>query len=87
MQSVDQDLQLFKNGITNEIFSKNYGIILFDVSGTQNLSIVWTGTVHLHCTFAKPLTESIVLISLNQFETYWEVIPDGSVLLDLNTNQ
>jgi len=40
MQSVDQDLQLFKNGITNEIFSKNYGIILFDVSGTQNLSIV-----------------------------------------------
>ena len=35
----------------------------------------------------KPLTESIVLISLNQFEIYWEVIPDDSVLLDLNTNQ
>ena len=39
-------------------------------------------TVCLDCTFAELLEESIELTSLNQFETYWEIIPDRSVLLD-----
>ena len=47
------------------------------------MNIVQTGTVRLEFTFAEPLEESIALISLNQFETYWEITPDGSVLLDL----
>ena len=58
-------------------------IIVSDLSGTQDMSIVGTATVRLEYTFANPLTESVALISLNQFETCWEITPDGSVLLDL----
>ena len=82
MQTLDHDSQLFENGITEEIFAKTQGIILLDLSGTQDMSIVRTGSVRFECTFADPLPESIALISLNQFETYWEIIPKGSVLLD-----
>jgi len=83
MQSLDHDSQLFENGITESMFSKNHGVIVLDLSGTQDMSIVRTGNVRLECTFADALTESITLISLSQFETYWEITPDGSVLLDL----
>jgi len=60
------------------MFGKTYGIIEFDFSG-----IVQTGTVHLEFIFSEPLEDSIALISLNQFETYREIISDGNVLLDL----
>jgi hypothetical protein len=83
MQTLDHDSQLFENGITEEMFAKTHGIIVLDLSGTQDMSIVRTGTVRLECTFANPLAESIALISLNQYETYWEITPEGSVLLDL----
>jgi hypothetical protein len=83
MQSLDHDSQLFENGITDSIFSKTHGVIVLDLSGTQDLTVVRTGSVRLECTFADALTESITLISLCQFETYWEITPDGSVLLDL----
>jgi hypothetical protein len=65
------------------MFSKNHGIIVLDLSGTQDMSIVRTGNVRLECTFTDALTESITLISLSQFKTFWEVTLDGSVLLDL----
>ena len=65
------------------MFAKTPGIIVLDLSGTQDMSIVRTGSVRLECTFADPLAESIALISLNQYETYWEITPEGSVLLDL----
>ena len=65
------------------MFAKTHGIIVLDLSGIQDMSIVRTGSVRLECTFADPLAESIALISLNQFETYWEITPEGSVLLDL----
>jgi hypothetical protein len=65
------------------MFAITHGIIVLYLSGTQDMSIVQTGNVPIECTVAKPLEESIVLISLNQFETYWEITPDGSVLLDL----
>ena len=71
MQSLDHDSQLFENGITDSMFSKNHGVIVLDLSGTQDMSIVRTGNVRLECTFADALTESITLISLSQFETYW----------------
>jgi hypothetical protein len=83
MLSLDHDSQLFGNGITNSIFSKNHGVIILDLAGTQDMSIVRTGNVRLERTFADALTESIPLISLSQFETYWEITPDGSVLLSL----
>ena len=47
------------------------------------MTIVRMGTERLECTFAEPLKESVVLISLNEFETYWEITPDSIVLLDL----
>jgi hypothetical protein len=83
MESLDRDSQLFENGITEEIFAETHRIIVRDLSGTQDVSILQTGSVRLECTFAKPLAESIALISLNQFATYWEITPKGSVLLDL----
>ena len=57
--------------------------MVLDLSGTQDMSIVQTDTLRLECTFIKPLAESIALILLIQFETYLEITPDGSVLLDL----
>ena len=83
VQSLDQYSQLFENGITDTMTAKNHGIIVLDLSGTQDMSIFRTRTVHLECTIAKPLTENVPLISLNQFETYWETIPNVSDLLDL----
>ena len=53
------------------------------MSGTKDMTTVQTGTVRLQCTFAEPLAERIALISVNQFETFWEIIRDGSVLLEL----
>jgi hypothetical protein len=47
------------------------------------MSILRAGCVRLECTFAKPLTESIALISLNQLENYWKTTPEGSFLLNL----
>ena len=47
------------------------------------MNTVQTDTVFLDFTFAEPLEESIALVWLNYFETYWEITPDGSVLLDL----
>ena len=47
VQSLDQYSQLFQNGITEDMFAKTHGIILLDLSSTQDLSIVQTGTVHL----------------------------------------
>ena len=52
------------------MFGKTHGIIILDLSVTQDMSIVRTSTVRLECTFADLLTESIALISLNQFKTY-----------------
>ena len=85
MQSLDRGSQLFENSIADKLFARNYGIIVFDLSGTQGLSIVSTGTVRLRFTYTEPLTESIELISLNQFEIFLEITLDGSVLLVLNT--
>jgi hypothetical protein len=65
MQSLDHDSQIFENGITNSMFSKNHGVIILDLSGTQDMSIVRTENVRLECTFANALTESITLLSLN----------------------
>ena len=53
------------------------------MSGTQDIIIVRMGNVRLQRTFAKPLEEIIALLLLNQFETYWDIIPDSSVVLDL----
>ena len=50
-------------------------MVSLDLSVAQDMSIVQTGSVRLECTFAEPLAESIALISLNQFGTYWEIIP------------
>ena len=83
MQSQDQDSQLFENVITKGMFAKTHSIIVLDLSGSQDMSIVRIGTVGLECTFAKPLEESVALIWLNKFETYREIITDGRVLLDL----
>jgi len=66
-----------------KIVCKTFGIIVLDLSGTQDMSIVRTSTVCSECSFVGPLTENIALISLNKFETYWDIIPDSSVLLDL----
>ena len=59
--------QLFENGITDSMFSKNHGVIILDLSGTQDMSIVRTGNSRLECTFADALTKNITLISLSQF--------------------
>ena len=65
------------------MFAKSHDIIVLDFSGTQDMSIRWTGTVRLKCFFAKPLAESIVLILPNQFETCWQITPFGSGLSEL----
>jgi hypothetical protein len=83
MQSLDHDSQLSDNGITNPMFPKNHGLIVLHFLGTRDMSIVRTGNVRLECTFTDTLTESITLISLSQFERYWEITHDGSVLLYL----
>ena len=71
--------------ITNLMFSEVHGITVVELSVTLNMSIVPTGAVHLEYKFSEPLKESITLtsVSLSQFETYWEIIPDGCVLLKL----
>ena len=65
------------------MFAKSYGIIVLDLSGTQDVTVVRMGTVHFECIIAEPLTGGVALISLNQFPTYWEITPDGSIVLDL----
>ena len=40
MQSLDQDTYLFENGITDIIIAKNHGIIILDLSATQDMIIV-----------------------------------------------
>ena len=83
MESLDPDSQPFENGIADEMFSITHGIIVLDLSGTKDSSIVRTDTVRLEFTFAEPLEESKALVSLYQLEACWEIIPEGSVLLDL----
>ena len=53
MQSLDRDSQLFENGITKEMLAKTHGIIVLDLSGTQDMTIVRTGTVRLKFPFAS----------------------------------
>ena len=65
------------------MFAKTHDIIVFGLSGTQDMSIVRTRSVRLECIFAEPLSESMALILLSQFETYCEITPDGVILLDL----
>ena len=50
------------------MFAETHGIVVLDLSGTQDMTINRTSTVSLECTFAKPLEEIIVLILQNQFE-------------------
>ena len=65
------------------MFAKSYGIIVLYLSGTQDVSNVWTDILPLECIFAETLTKSVAFILVNKFETYWEITPDGSVLFDL----
>ena len=51
-----------ENGITDKVSVKTYGIIVLDLSVTQNMSIVLRGTVQLGCKFAELLGVGIVLI-------------------------
>ena len=60
--------ELFQNGITDETFAKTHGVIVLYLFGTTDMSTVQTGTLRLECTFCKPVMESIVYISQNQFE-------------------
>ena len=55
LQSLDQDSQLFVCGVTASMFSKTHGIIILDLSGSHDMSIVPTGSVHLDSTFAESL--------------------------------
>ena len=41
--------------------------------------IVQTVSVCSECTFAQTLTEIFAYISLNQYETYWEITPDALI--------
>ena len=82
MQFLDQDSQLLENDITDTMFAKTHGVIVLDLSSTQDMRIVRTGSAHLDCIFVIPLVECILLISLNKFETYREITPKGSILLD-----
>ena len=65
------------------MFAITHDTIVSDFSDTQDMTIFQTGTVHLECTFAEPLEEDIALITLNQFDTYRNINPDGYVLLNL----
>ena len=49
MQNVDWDSQLDENGTTEETFAKTHGIIVLDLSGNQDTSIVQICTVRLEC--------------------------------------
>jgi len=81
---LDQDSQLFENGITSTTLAKSHGIIVLDLSGTPDMGIVRMGSAGLECTFNKSLPESVALISLNHFETIWEITTNrGSTLLNL----
>ena len=64
------------------MFAKTFGIIVLDLSGTQDMNIQRTRRVHLECTFAKQLAEIIAIISLNKLEAYSKITPEGNVLLD-----
>ena len=75
MQSLDRHSQLLRNGIIDIIFAKSHGTVVLNSSYTLDMSIFRMGTVRLECTFAKPLTEIVAIISLNQVETYWENYP------------
>ena len=63
------------------MFSKTYDTTILYLSAANDLSIVQMDTVHLECTFAELLEESIALTSLNRFESYWEITPDGSATI------
>ena len=65
------------------MFAKTHGTFVLDLSSTQDMTIVRTGTVHLECTSGEPLEESVALTSLNQLEIYWGITPGGNALLDL----
>ena len=39
------------------MFAKTHGVTVLDLSGTQDMTIVRTGTVRLEYTFAEPLEE------------------------------
>ena len=56
LPSLDQDSQLFERGITNKMFAKAHDVIVLDLSGTQDVSIVRTGSVRLEFTFTGLLT-------------------------------
>ena len=47
MHSLDRDSQLFENDVTDEMFAITHDIILLDLSGAQDMSIVRTGTVRI----------------------------------------
>ena len=68
MQSLYQDLQPSENGIDNTMTAKTQSFIILNLSGTQIIRIVRTGSVYLECTLAYPLDENIVFILSNQFE-------------------
>ena len=59
MQSLHRDSKLSENDKTEERFEKTQVIIVLDLSGTQDMTIIWAGTVHLDFSFAEPLEESI----------------------------
>ena len=69
ISSLGQDLKLFENFIQQEMFTKICGIIVLELSGIQDMTIVRTDILHLDCTFVESLEENVGLISLNQFET------------------
>ena len=48
--------------MTDTLFSKISGIVVLDLSATQDTSVVQTESVRLECTFAGHLAESFALI-------------------------
>ena len=70
MQSLEKNLKLFENSITEEMFAKTHGTIILRLPRTQDVTIVQRSTLCLDCTFAEPLEDIVALISLNQFETH-----------------
>jgi uncharacterized membrane protein len=78
MQSLDRDSQLYEDDVTDTMFAKSHDIIVLMLI----IVLYWYWSLYLECTFAEPLTENIVLISLNEFEIYLEITPDGSLLLE-----
>ena len=45
IQSLDRDSKLVENGTADEIVTKTHGIIVFGLSGSQDMSVVRTGIV------------------------------------------